>query len=327
MLKGYLRHLLFKVSYSNTKFEKRNFIAQNDSTKEHLEGIGANFLDGYHLALKSENVSSLVNELEKNNDEFLGFRYEGAAMAYSIFDLLNPFGRTKLNALIHSPEGNDHIYMLHVGAGWAFARIPSRIEKNIERFHPIYRWLVIDGYGFHQAFFKTKKYVLDSTEPTEFKNPYAKQVFYQGMGRCLWFIECADPERIANRISTFPFRYKADLWSGVGLACAYAGGADEETILRLKELARDYLPHLSQGVVFAAKARERAGIITHSCETTSALICGISVREAASIADNCLSKINTNLSSDQQYESWRNSIRGLFTKKKDYESILEEVSV
>jgi hypothetical protein len=81
----------------------------------------------------------------------------------------------------------------------------------------------------------------------------------QGMGRSLWFIESAGPKEIAATIETAPPGHRPHLWSGVGLAAAYAGGATGEELDLLAELSASHRGHVVQGVAFAAEARRRGG--------------------------------------------------------------------
>ena len=53
---------------------------------------------------------------------------------------------------------------------------------------------------------------------------YMKRAFDQGLARSLWFVKKADVRVIKETISTFSADRHADLWSGVGSACAYTGG-------------------------------------------------------------------------------------------------------
>jgi hypothetical protein len=293
----------------------------------HFEMIGKKFLKGYNASLSLKSNDDLCNRLNLEDKEHLGFLYEGASMAKTILDEISIIKKNRLRSLMSHSDGNKHIYMLHVGAGWAFARLPVSIEKKIQRFDPVLRWLIIDGYGFHQAYFKTKKYVDQMQLPGKLKNSYSIKVFYQGVGRCLWFVDCATPERIAQRIIRFPDEFQPDLWSGVGLACTYACGAGETELIQLKKLAGPYLPNFAQGAVFAAKARQRAAIITDDNELACKIICELSVKEAALIADRCLADLPPGLPSEEQYELWRKSIRNSFIKIQEHETIFKKSAV
>src|ERR1039457_1019400 len=92
--------------------------------------------------------------------------------------------------------------------------------------------------------------------PKKFRGGVAgspRRAFDQGLGRSLWFVEGADASRIAAAISSFPKARQPDLWSGVGLACAYAGGRDQAHLELLRETAGPYVAQVAQGAAFAAK--------------------------------------------------------------------------
>jgi enediyne biosynthesis protein E3 len=318
-----IRNSMLKVSAKNALFERRGFFIKNSKVSTHLENIGFQFLHGYHLALTSS-VQDFTRHL-KTDDQYKGFCFEGAAMAKALTDWLSVRTHRELETLMADPIGNKHVYMLHVGAGWAYARLPVNIEQKIERFDPTLRWLIIDGYGFHQGYFKTRKYVEKKELPSGLKQAHSRKVFYQGLGRSLWFVDCATPARIANRISGFPAQFHGDLWSGVGLACTYAGGAEAVEIMELKTLSNGYFDHLAQGCVFAAKARQRAELITPENELACKLICGVTIKEAALLADKCLDELSPSLNSEERYSNWRRSIRDAFSKKAEYENISSAV--
>lgn len=320
-----IKRLFFSVNEAEATFARRNFYRGEGNLITWLEKVGKQFLKGYHLALEFPPGKPLTDQLDQDDKAFTGFRYEGAAMAFTLLDFLHPFSKHAFQDFIDEPAAEKHTYMLHVGIGWGLARLPVNIEKRILQYDPLLRWLIIDGYGFHQAYFKTTKYVVQQRLPKNLRGEYARQVFHQGMGRCLWFIECANTERIAKRIEEFPLHYQPHLWAGVGLACTYAGGATEAEIRRLRQLADPFVLHLAQGAVFAAKARHRAGLVTEPNELACRLICGLPVATAARLADTALQEVPATLPSAQQYEHWRKNIRQHFTKTGKYEVSHEKV--
>jgi hypothetical protein len=81
--------------------------------------------------------------------------------------------------------------------------------------------------------------------------------------------------RLTHHRSAFPQSRQADLWSGVGLACAYAGGVDRRRLEFLREAAGPYLAQAAQGAAFAAKARARAGNPAHQTDLACGVFCGI----------------------------------------------------
>ena len=131
------------------------------------------------------------------------------------------------------------------------------------------------------------------------------RVFDQGLGRSLWFVDCAEPLRISDTIASFSRDRHADLWSGVGLAAAYTGTANRNQLETLRDESRDFRLHLAQGAAFAAKARQRAGNPTIHTDLACRIFCGITADDAAQVADEAMRGLN----GDEQYEIWRERIR------------------
>jgi len=297
---------LLKVSYDEVKVDVRGFYSKSLLDNQHLESIGSSFLDGYHDSLTSKSLTSLCKTLDQKENIYSGFAYEGAAMGLVITD----FFRFKSNRRFYhflQNEGSHHAYMLHVGAGWAYAKLPLNIEKVTLKYDPLLRWLIIDGYGFHQAYFKTRQYVYEKKKPK--LSPVATPIFYQGVGRCLWFIEGTSVRRITDRIKTFPVAYHPDLWAGIGLAAVYAGVVEAYELKQLKQLSGEYEAHLMQGAAFAAKARQRAENVLAYTEMAVKILTGLDLNEAALITDEALAQISTSKIEKTEYETWRMLIR------------------
>jgi hypothetical protein len=212
-------------------------------------------------------------------------------------------------------EGKRHIYMLHVGAGWTCARLPWlrwRIEAVIRKFDPVLRWLVMDGYGFHQGYFHFKTPLNSAISRLSMD---ARHVFYQGLGRSLWFVHGCDLHQISKTISGFPSIYQGDAWSGIGLACAYAGGVRAAEMEDAMPLAGCFGAALAQGAAFAAKARQLAGNESAHTEQACAVLAGITVEQAARLCDGALAQVNRNSSSP--YQQWRELVQNYFSSSRN----------
>lgn len=206
--------------------------------------------------------------------------------------------------------------MVHVGIGWALARLPWKRLKplqSINRLNPLLKWLVVDGFGFHQGYFYPRSYFNEQASFARLPN-YCRHAFAQGLGRSLWFVEAADIFNISQTVSKFPVDLRGDLWSGVALACAYAGGAGDEPATKLRLIAPDYLPQIAQGAAFAAKTRLRAGNPTAHTERACETLCRLSINDAASITDKTLKDLpQTDDIKTPDYEIWRRRIQEEFT--------------
>jgi hypothetical protein len=173
---------------------------------------------------------------------------------------------------------------------------------------------VLDGYGFHQAYFKTEKYVRQQYQDQDFPWPgreyrgYALRAMDQGIGRALWFIHGGEVHAVATAVERFAPQRRADLWSGVGLAATFAGGASATALEYLAQAAGEHGGHLAVGSVFAAKARDHAGFVpSHSADAVEVLT-GRTVAAAVEIADRTTVP-HTGPESVPQYEVWRERIR------------------
>lgn len=308
----WLRMRLFGISPDEVTFARRGFQSTTPEAQAHLENIGTTFLIGYHLALEHDASDALAKQLHEVEPTFQGFAFEGAAMALALLDQLVPWKKGRIQAFL-AGAGDTHAYMVHVGLGWSWARLHRRVERQLPKLDPILRWLALDGYGFHEGYFYWRRSVRQQVVPRSLKG-YARRAFDQGLGRSLWFVDGTDVERIVQTIATFPPSRQPDLWSGLGLACTYAGGVDEAALTALQQSIGDFLPYLAQGAAFAAKARQRAGNMTPHTEAACTLLCGLSAHEAALLTDEAL----LDLPSDAEqpaFEVWRQRIQAHFVQE------------
>jgi hypothetical protein len=300
------RRLVFGIPAAETRFDRRGFRGGTPATRERLEKVGATFVAGYHAALEEARLDHLAGRLEEVPAENRGFAYEGAAMALALLDGLIPWDRGRWRALLDGP-GDAHSYMVHVGAGWAAARLGHRTKRIEAEADPLLRWLVVDGMGFHDGYFHWPRLVAGRSRPAGLQG-YATRAFDQGFGRSLWFVEGAEPGRIAATIQRMAPERRQDLWSGVGLAAAYAGGATAGDLETLRYLGGEFLPALAQGASFAAEARERAGNPAPHTDLACRALCGTPAAAAARLAREALSE----MPGERSYEGWRDALRARF---------------
>ena len=301
---------LLSIDGREVTFARRGFSSAKPEIRDRLEHVGTIFLVGYHAALQENKPEELTEKLERVELEYRGFAYEGAAMALALRDAIVP-GSARLTEFM-AGAGKQHIYMLHVGAGWAYARLPwlrRRMEMAIRRFDLLLRWLVLDGYGFHQGYFHFKAPLRSTLDRLSIG---ARHVFYQGLGRSLWFVHGCDPHQISKTISNFPVLYQCDAWSGIGLACAYAGGAALPDQQELMALAGRCHSALAQGAAFAAKARQLAGNQAAHTEQACAVLAGVNAEQAAALCDRALVHVNRDCSSP--YQQWRELVQNYLAR-------------
>jgi hypothetical protein len=241
-----------------------------------------------------------------------GFAFEGAAMGFALLDWLTPWRRDRISKFVQG-AGDSHTYMVHVGLGWAWARLPVNFRRAQTRLDPVLGWLAFDGWGFHEGFFHWPKYITGQPAAKKLKG-YERRVFDQGLGRSFWFVNGGDIELIARTISGFSRDRRGDLWSGIGLAVTYAGIISESLLGELREKSGSFLPQLAQGSAFAAKARQRAGNLTDYTDLAARVLCGIPATDAARITDEALENLPAD-SDVPAYEIWRCRIQHHFAPK------------
>ena len=303
---------LFRISLKETTFTRRGFYCADAEKQAHLEGIGAAFVKGYNLALDPAGVPALCEELNTVHRERRGFAFEGAAMALA---LTNHLWRPQASRWRQLRErAGEHKYMLFVGYGWALARLPwlrNRPASVLSKFEYLEKWLILDGYGFHEGYFHPKQSIVAGRIPPALAGAEVK-VFDQGLGRSIWFVSGADISRIARAVKGFPEYRRADIWSGIGLAATYAGGVARQQLLELRELAAGYEEHLAQGSAFAAQARIRAGLELPETGIATEVFCNCTAEATGEIVSGALNSITADQSSYEAYEQWRTSIRERF---------------
>jgi enediyne biosynthesis protein E3 len=310
---GRLRCRVFLPDQSEVTFERRGFTAPDAARQANLEQVGRKFLEGFEYAMAGRSLDDIESSLETVEPVFRGFAYEGGAMALAVRDGLRPAGRHWVDDLL-AGQGAAHVYMVYVGVGWAMARLPRVRWSAIAPRDPLLRWLALDGWGFHQAYFRTAQYV---TQQYQGRIPgwpagYSNRAADQGIGRALWFVNGADVPKLAAVIDKFAPARRGDLWSGAGLASVYAGGADAGELADMARLAGRHRSDVAQGAAFAAKARLLAGLVTPGTEIGVKVFCDSSVEEAAAVTDETMAGLPDSDGEVPGYELWRERIRKRF---------------
>ncbi|MGA4838167.1 DUF1702 family protein [Streptomyces sp. G45] len=263
--------------------EATAFSRGDTPTWRHLKTAVRTAVGGYHAVLDGSRLDDLVPRLDRVPLALRGYAYEGAAMGLTGLDCFLP-GTSRLQAYMAGP-GSPHLYMVHIGAGEALARLRRRPEPFLRRLpDPALRWLVMDGYGFHEGFFKPRRFVERQQVPVHL-SAFGRRVFDQGVGRSVWFTSGADPAHIARAIAAFPAHRHADLWLGIGVACGYVGGVDRATVEAVRTAAGRHAPRAAVGTAFVAKGRLRAGNPTPDTDLACEVLCGLPADRAAALVD------------------------------------------
>jgi hypothetical protein len=289
------------LSPHQASFEVRGFRGESAVAQEALEGIGRTFIAGYNAALRVECLGGILDVIAQTPAQLRGFVAEGAAMGTAISDAL-PFRSPRLPQLVALLE-KEFTYLVHVGAGWALARVPWRRRHILQPLDPLHRWLAFDGLGFHDGYFKPGK-VLEGYRRQSFG--YAGRAYDQGIGRALWFVSGGSVPWAASKIRQLARDRGKDLFSGLGLGMAYAGPATGKEFNEAIKLAAREWPNLAQGIAFACEARAREGFFPWHTRIAAQSI-GF---EASALAASVRS-IRESLSAQEEeprYEIWRRKV-------------------
>jgi hypothetical protein len=285
-------------------FGLRRFRLRPGPARQVLESAARAFLTG----LNAVSDGDLAERLDAMDPQHVGFACEGAGMGAAMLDLVT-FGRGRRVAALLAGPAAAHPHLVHVGVGWAYARLRLRPGRGSPAADPLLRWLAWDGFGFHQGFFHADR-VIGGQRVALGLSPDVRAVRDQGLGRALWFHECAEPDGVALRIAEFAPDRRADLWSGIGLAATYAGGEQPDELSRLRDLAGPHRAQLAQGCAFACKARLVSGVVPQHTELAARVIAGTDVATAAGWTDDARSALGAATLAD--YQRWRAGTRHLW---------------
>lgn len=297
------------LSTDMVDFELRGFRVEDSTKRKRLEAVCFSFLAGYN-AVVEDDIADPVDALARVEPHRRGWAYEGAGMACAMLDILT-FSRGRRLATLMTGSGDPYIHLIHIGVGWAPAQLRLPGWGWLRGLHPLYRWLGLDGGGFWRGFFQTGKH-LGAGRAGRPVHGMAAQVRDQGIGRSLWFVECADVPAITARIASFHESRHADLWAGVGLAAAYAGGANDVELDAIAKNSGTHRADLAQGAVFAAVARVRSGVIPSYTEQAVRALTGVEPAIAAeweAEARSVLHSSATNSAAIGDYQQLRTLIR------------------
>ncbi|MCR9122575.1 MAG: DUF1702 family protein [Phyllobacteriaceae bacterium] len=322
--RGSLSVRLAGLSDDEASFSKRGFAVSDPQRRDRLEGVGRAFIAGYNLALVRANLPAsvplqpLTAELETIAPALRGFAHEGAAMGLGISDAL-PWARNGNLARFLGTAGDRHAYLIHVGAGWAMARLPWRRRAILRVLDPLLAPLAIDGWGFHDIYFSPARLGAGARGGGRDH----RRAFDQGAGRALWFVAGGDIDRALALITAQRPDRRCDLLSGLALAMTYTALAEPGDVAKLAGHADQTMPDgraaVAQGAAFALEARALAGlrlpqgdaICSALCDRAPDAVLGIVRAHRPATSDVVAIEAETGTAA---YEVWRQRVQAALTK-------------
>jgi hypothetical protein len=224
-------------------------------------------------------------------------------MATAIADAL-PFAAERLPQMLGRFE-REFVYLAHVGAGWALARVPWRRRRILMALDPLLAWLAYDGLGFHDCYFNHATVLAGWRRAG---SGYAARAYDQGIGRALWFVSGGSARIAGTYIQHLAAERTDDLFAGLGLAMAYAGSASREAFAEVLRQAGHAAAHFGQGVAFACEARARAGCIPPHTQLAAEAL-GFEAVELAALVRQAREELSNVERDPPRYQQWRRRIR------------------
>jgi enediyne biosynthesis protein E3 len=225
-----------------------------------IERIKSVFLDTQIFYSMHDNIDALIGYLENTETEFRSIAYESASMAIALKELKNNEG---LNTWLYYKNGPAlaHKAQVHVGLGWAIAKLNLPFLAVVNKIDTSLYYRVADGCGYYDGSFRHKQTIMNRQLPGYIPNA-TMSMYDQGVGRSLWYTCSADINKICSMINSFPAVRQASLWRGIGIAVAYVGGCDDDTLKILLQYAATNRIQLTYGAALALGSRIEANTLT-----------------------------------------------------------------
>lgn len=210
--------------------------------------------------LGANSVPNLTNKLENLDPLYVSVGFEGASMGIAINDLSEG---ASLNSWLAFYRQNKlkHGSQLCVGLGWACGEKKMNPTLLFEHFEPHEQVRILDGLGYYSCLFNRRLTLRNQQYPFGFSDENS-QCFDQGLGRCLWYLSNGNCEMLNRFLLLFPASRKPDLWRGIGVALAYVGEIDQESVNDVRLEADENLHYLEAGVALALWGRMKSSTLT-----------------------------------------------------------------
>lgn len=299
---GVLRRFIFGLSNQSGRFSVRGFAPA--PAQQRLELVARTVIEHYNTALEEGCTEGLETRLRMVDNELHGFACEGAGMGLFILDKVVPMASGHFSRFLEG-HGKNHRYMSYIGAGLGVGAFGLSYKKVLAEHHHFSKLLLMDGYGFCKAYFKTEPTVRRHQIPADvLADNTLRERFDSGMGRALWFVEGGDPVRLRATVDAFPAERRPELWAGIGLASTYACGVDKETLQKLLSVASEYRVMLAQGSLLACHARHKAGNPAPHNDLAAGVLTGVDGAKLHAIAVERLKQINEDTDTTGDKSTW-----------------------
>ena len=247
------------------------------NVSQRMDYIQKLFLGVENRIQKKSALNEIIEVLETEPPEFRSVAYESASFEIALEDLqTNP--RLDRWKEFRQLCGSQHTFHIDIGLGWAFAKTGLRPDPYVQTMQPLVKWMVFDGLGYYYALFKGRS-TLKNKELPELIEGDSLQGFDQGLGRRLWYMAKGNVNEVNKLVEGFPSSRHSDLFRGIGIACGYVGGSDEDDLLCLRGISGENHSQLQLGIVLAAISRIASDTINEDISIACRIICSKSMNE------------------------------------------------
>jgi enediyne biosynthesis protein E3 len=245
-----------------------------------MENIKNIFQNGRENVSKQGDLNDLVKILSDSYPEFISVAFEGASMEIALKDFAIDHSMPNWKKFLML--ANEHTAQIFIGLGWAVAQEKRTELDFVKDLEPGMLFRMWDGCGYFDGILRQRQVIkgqarLDYIPEINFNS------YDQGLGRSIWYSTKGEPSKTAEIISNFPPARQSDLWRGIGIACAYVGGCEEERLKTLVSLAGNYETQLGIGAAMVAKSRIQSGSMTNDIETVCLAFANLSAQQAMKI--------------------------------------------
>ena len=241
---------------------------------ELIQSIFREVQDSFH---EHKSVAKLIASLEGYNVEFRSIAYESASMCIALDDY-EKYNELKEWLSFLNEKGLSHATQIHVGLGWALAQKEINPEPLLEKFDPMMRYRILDGYGYYEGIFRRRKSILNQ-QKHYYTDKTTSCAYDQGLGRSIWYLNNGDFTAFKNMIQKFPAERHSDFWRGLGIAITYVGGCDKNYLQEIFAAAENFQPQLATGAMMALVSRKFSCFIY----TDTSISCEVFCRKTSDI--------------------------------------------
>lgn len=285
-------------------------MSAENSVQGKMDTIQNTFLRAQDIFFESPDWRRHVAELESTGIEFRSIAYESASMSIALDDLRQ--GNQITNWLQFLNEAASvHATQVHVGLGWAFAQALKNPMDYLAELNPMMRYRVLDGYGYYEGIFRRRRSIINHLK-LEIADAVASSALDQGLGRSIWYLNKGIIDDAKKMIEGFAVERHKALWRGLGIAIAYVGGCNEETLNGIFSKPDLHKAQLATGAVMALVSRDAAKYISPDTELACKVWCKQSAEQVLEL--NYSIKNNLDLNADNAYSNWVSELEKIFSQ-------------